>query len=133
MIEAHPGGRHRVGVDVVEEILDFQVLHQKVELTAELLADELGLFGEEEDAFAGSEVDDGGRFHRLEPDDDPARGFGRIEGFWGYLQRQLRAKGGVRRERLPLYIAEYVWRYNRRDTGRSMFHDLLAQAVIRAG
>ena len=55
-----------------------------------------------------------GRFHRLETDGDPSPGFGRIEGFWGYLQRQLRAKGGVRRERLPLYIAEYVWRYNHR-------------------
>ena len=36
-----------------------------------------------------------------------------LEGFWGYLKRRLAAKGGVRRERLPLYLAEYVWRYNR--------------------
>ena len=33
---------------------------------------------------------------------------------WGYLKRRLAAKGGVRRERLPLYLAEYVWRYNHR-------------------
>lgn len=38
-----------------------------------------------------------------------------LEGFWGYLKRKLAAKGGVRRERLPLYLAEYVWRYNHRD------------------
>jgi transposase-like protein len=25
------------------------------------------------------------------------------------------AKGGIRRERLPLYLAEYVWRYNHRN------------------
>jgi transposase len=38
-----------------------------------------------------------------------------LEGFWGYLKRRLAAKGGIRRERLPLYLAEYVWRYNYRD------------------
>jgi transposase len=38
-----------------------------------------------------------------------------LEGFWGYLKRRLAAKGGVRRERLPLYLAEYVWRYNHRN------------------
>ena len=26
-------------------------------------------------------------------------------------------------------LNEYVWRYNRRDYGRSMFHDLLEEAV----
>lgn len=41
-----------------------------------------------------------------------------LEGFWGYLKRHLAAKGGIRRERLPLYLAEYVWRYNhRRQSG----------------
>jgi transposase-like protein len=38
-----------------------------------------------------------------------------LEGFWGYLKRRLAAKGGIRRERLPLYLAEYVWRYNHRS------------------
>jgi len=37
-----------------------------------------------------------------------------MEGFWGYLKRKLASKGGVTRSRLPLYIAEYVWRYNHR-------------------
>lgn len=37
-----------------------------------------------------------------------------LEGFWGYLKRRLAAKGGIRRHRLPLYLAEYVWRYNHR-------------------
>ena len=35
-----------------------------------------------------------------------------LEGFWGYLKRCLAAEGGIRRERLPRYLAEYVWRYN---------------------
>jgi transposase len=37
-----------------------------------------------------------------------------LEGFWGYLKRKLAAKGGIRRERLPVYLGEYVWRYNHR-------------------
>jgi transposase-like protein len=37
-----------------------------------------------------------------------------LEGFWGYLKRQLASRGGIRRERLPYYLAEYVWRYNYR-------------------
>ncbi|MEF9475742.1 MAG: hypothetical protein L0958_03430, partial [Candidatus Mariimomonas ferrooxydans] len=35
-----------------------------------------------------------------------------LEGFWGYLKRKLASKGGIRKERLPLYLTEYVWRYN---------------------
>ena len=38
-----------------------------------------------------------------------------LEGFFGYLKRQLSSRGGIRRERLNLYLAEYVWRYNNRD------------------
>jgi len=37
-----------------------------------------------------------------------------LEGFWGYLKRKLASKGGVRRERLHLFLGEYVWRYNHR-------------------
>jgi transposase len=37
-----------------------------------------------------------------------------LEGFWGYLKRLLASKGGIRTERLPLYLGEYVWRYNHR-------------------
>jgi transposase len=37
-----------------------------------------------------------------------------LEGFFGYLKRQLSSRGGIRRKRLPLYLAEYVWRYNNR-------------------
>lgn len=38
-----------------------------------------------------------------------------LEGFWGYLKRKLAAKGGIRREKLPIYLGEYVWRYNHRN------------------
>jgi len=54
-----------------------------------------------------------GRYYRLAAG-HPIAGFGRIEAFWAYLQRKLRGKGGIRRERLGLYLSEYVWRYNHR-------------------
>ena len=47
--------------------------------------------------------------------DDQGNHINGLEGFWGYLKRKLAAKGGIRRERLPLYLAEYVWRYNHRN------------------
>jgi len=37
-----------------------------------------------------------------------------LERHWGYLKRKLASEGGVRREKLPLYLGEYVWRYNHR-------------------
>jgi len=43
-----------------------------------------------------------------------------MEGFWGYLKRKLDSKGGITRARLPLYIAEYVWRYNHRTDPESV-------------
>jgi len=38
-----------------------------------------------------------------------------LEGFWGYLKRKLSAKGGIRRKKLPIFLGEYVWRYNHRN------------------
>jgi len=43
-----------------------------------------------------------------------------LEGFWGYLKRKLASKGGIRREKLPLYLGEYVWRYNHRSDSDKM-------------
>jgi transposase-like protein len=38
-----------------------------------------------------------------------------LEGFWGHLKRILASKGGIRREKLSLYLGEYIWRYNHRS------------------
>jgi len=38
-----------------------------------------------------------------------------LEGFWGFLKRKLASKGGITTQKLPLYLAEYVWRYNHRN------------------
>lgn len=52
-----------------------------------------------------------------------------LEGFWGYLKRKLSAKGGIRREKLPLYLAEYVWRFNYRKLSFKEQENLLSKRV----
>ncbi len=60
-----------------------------------------------------------GRLYRVDHGDAERVPFGRVEAFWAYLQRQLRSKGGIRRERLGLYLADFAWRYNHRKLARS--------------
>lgn len=55
------------------------------------------------------------KHHEGEYSDGKGNHINGLEGFWGYLKRRLAAKGGIRQERLPLYLAEYVWRYNHRN------------------
>ena len=66
-----------------------------------------------------------GRLHRLHSSSSGAP-FGQIEAFWAYLQRQLRATGGIRRERLGLYLAAFAWRYNH----RKLSHDEQVRALL---
>ena len=37
-----------------------------------------------------------------------------IEGFWGIMKRKMGCIGGMRRERLHLFVGEIVWKFNRR-------------------
>lgn len=37
-----------------------------------------------------------------------------IEGFWGILKRRLSCIGGMRRNKLHLFVAEIVWKFNHR-------------------
>jgi hypothetical protein len=60
-----------------------------------------------------------GRLYRVDHANAERAAFGRVEAFWSYLQRQLRSKGGIRRERLGLYLADFAWRYNHRKLARS--------------
>lgn len=54
-----------------------------------------------------------------------------LEGFWGYLKRKLASNGGVRRIYLPLFLSEYVWRYNNRKTDIRKQRDKLLQLIIQ--
>ncbi len=55
-----------------------------------------------------------------------------LEGFWGYLKRKLAARGGIRRERLPIYLGEYVWRYNHRNLSLKEQENLLFKRIIKS-
>ncbi len=55
-----------------------------------------------------------GRLYRVVPPENKKYHIDALETFWGYLKRKLAAKGGIRKEKLPLYLAEYAWRYNHR-------------------
>ena len=86
------------------------LLHQRVQLGSVVCSDTFT-------SYTG--VAAGGYVHRLVDhsqtfSDRRGSHVNGLEGFWGYLKRRLAAKGGIRRERLPLYLAEYVWRYNHR-------------------
>jgi len=73
------------------------------------------------------------RLYRLAESSDrrSSTHFGQVESFWAYLQRQLRSKGGIRRSRLDLYLAEYAWRYNHRKLSPEQQVRALMQLVRR--
>ena len=54
-----------------------------------------------------------------------------LEGFWGYLKRKLSAKGGIRKEKLHLFLGEYVWRYNHRNLNFKEREKLLFKLIIK--
>jgi transposase-like protein len=55
-----------------------------------------------------------GRLYRVVPQENKKYRLDALETFWGYLKRKLSAKGGIRKEKLSLYLGEYAWRYNHR-------------------
>jgi transposase-like protein len=56
-----------------------------------------------------------------------------IEGFFGLFKNGVRGVyHSVSKKWLQGYVNEYVWRYNRRDSGVSMLHALLDEAISRA-
>lgn len=74
-----------------------------------------------------------GRLYRLADSAHERVPFGPVEAFWASMQRQLRAKGGIRRERLDLYLASIAWRYNRRQLTRSeQVEELLSLIAVAA-
>ncbi|HUT99320.1 MAG TPA: hypothetical protein VM054_09625 [bacterium] len=41
-----------------------------------------------------------------------------LSNFWSYLRENLVGRGGIRYTRLPLYLAEYAWKFNHRKLSR---------------
>jgi hypothetical protein len=54
-----------------------------------------------------------------------------LKGFGDILKGRLSAKGGIRKERLPLYLAEYVWKYNHRNDSIDLQKKLILQQLGR--
>src|SRR5262249_12015036 len=77
VVEAHPRRRHRVGVDVVEQLVGSEIAHLQRQRSCELLTDAIGILGEIEDALAGGERETSVR-HRGAP-------YHR-DGVWGQLR-----------------------------------------------
>ncbi len=54
-----------------------------------------------------------------------------IEGFFGHFKRGISGNyHAVSRKWLQGYLNEYVWRWNRRGEGNTMFRDLLDAAAV---
>jgi len=56
-----------------------------------------------------------------------------IEGFWGILKRKLSCIGGMRRDRLYLFVGEIVWKFNHRTNTLAEREQLLLDLVVKFG
>lgn len=57
-----------------------------------------------------------------------------IDGFWSLVKRGISGTHhDVSPKWLQGYLNEYVWRYNRRDSGRAMFLSLILRAAVPPG
>jgi hypothetical protein len=74
-----------------------------------------------------------GRLQRVQNHGQTRAPFGQIEAFWSYLQRNLRAKGGIRPARLELHLAEFAWRYNHRKLSNPELAGELLRMISTGG
>lgn len=56
-----------------------------------------------------------------------------MEGFWGILKRRLKTTGGIRRDRLGIYVAEETWRYNFRKLPEKEKTDRIIGLLKKSG
>jgi transposase-like protein len=56
-----------------------------------------------------------------------------IEGFWGILKRKLGCIGGMRRNKLYLFVAEIGWEFNHKSLTYQQQEKLLLDLVIKFG
>jgi len=54
-----------------------------------------------------------------------------LEVFGEYLKRKLFIKGGIRKEKLPLYLGEYVWRFNNRELNLKEKEERIWQLIMK--
>ena len=54
-----------------------------------------------------------------------------LEGFWGYLKRNLVSRGGIRKSRLKYFLGEYMWRYNHKKLSIKEQTTLLFNLIVK--
>lgn len=54
-----------------------------------------------------------------------------IEGFWGILKRKMGCIGGMRRNRLHLFVGEIAWRFNHRRDSQETKERVLLELALR--
>jgi len=54
-----------------------------------------------------------------------------VEGFWGLMKRQMGCIGGMRRDRLHLFVGEIAWRFNHRKCSMHEKERALMKLVLK--
>ena len=54
---------------------------------------------------------------------------GAVDAVWSDVRRRLRARGGIRRDRMDLYLSSFIWRYNHRKLSPSEQVDELLRLI----
>lgn len=107
----------------------FQVMHRQVVSGARVYTDGYKMYrGLKIKGFHHEYVDhDGGEYVR------GAVHTNNIEGFWGILKRKLSCIGGMRRDRMYLFVSEIVWRFNHRRESLVQQEQLLLNLITKIG
>ena len=123
----------RICVEVMQRKLDIHaigsILHKHAMKGTMIYTDGYKMYrGLKNSGFLHAYVDhDGGEYARGEIHTN------NIEGFWGILKRKLGCIGGMRRDRLYLFVGEIVWRFNHRTLSTEKQEQILLNLIIKFG
>ena len=107
----------------------FKVMNQRVLQQAQIFTDGLKMYrGLKHHGWKHEYVDhDGGEYVRGQVHTN------NVEGFFGILKRKLGCIGGMRRDRLYLFVAEIAWRFNHRNQSLDEQEQKLINLVHQIG
>lgn len=105
----------------------FGIIERQVSKEGKLYTDGFRMYrGIKELAFHHEYVDhDGGEYVRGDVHTN------NIEGFWGIMKRKMGCIGGMRRDRLHLFVGEIVWKFNHRKLPFKDQERALVELVLR--
>lgn len=121
----------QVFVDVEPRKLDikyiFRTIEERVILGSKIYTDGFKMYrGITRIGYVHEYVDhDGGEYVRGDVHTN------NIEGFWGIMKRKMGCIGGMRRDRLHLFVGEIVWKFNYRKQSLEDQERALLELVLR--